>query len=135
PAFDRSLDEIGSEECKRDRHVDLADAAALAFGDVFDVQACVIDKLLEPTTPTRDRGDEGCAGLRADRTSVLGLDGIRHEYLPPPFRQWLMPRDVKGEVTRCAAFASLRLDELDDQLTRLDFHARNVGVDEASISN
>jgi hypothetical protein len=40
---------------------------------------------------------------------------------------------VKGEVTLCAAFMSLRLDELDDHFTRPDLDARNVGVDEVSI--
>jgi hypothetical protein len=29
PSFDRRLDEVGREEGKRDRHVDLADAAAV----------------------------------------------------------------------------------------------------------
>ena len=33
--FDGGLDEIGCEEGERDRHVDLADAAALALGDAF----------------------------------------------------------------------------------------------------
>src|ERR1700745_89930 len=33
----RRLDEIGREERKRDRHIDLADAAPLAFGNCFGV--------------------------------------------------------------------------------------------------
>src|SRR6266545_3823345 len=99
PPFDRSFDEIGSEECERDRHADLAVAASLALGDAFDSDACVIDNLLKPAASPRDRGNQGCASLGADRTSVLGFNGIRHEYLPPPFRRRLVPRDVKGEVT------------------------------------
>jgi hypothetical protein len=108
-------------------------AALLSPSDAFDSNACIIDKLLEPATPARDRGDQGGAGLRADRTSVSGFNGIRDEDLPPPFRRRLSPRDVKGEVTLCAAFMSLRLDELDDHFTRPDLDARNVGVDEVSI--
>ena len=38
PAFDRRLDQIGRDECKRDRHVDLADAVALARRDAFRIR-------------------------------------------------------------------------------------------------
>jgi hypothetical protein len=38
-AFESGFDEIGGEECERDRHVDLADAVALALGDAFDSSA------------------------------------------------------------------------------------------------
>jgi hypothetical protein len=49
------LDEIGGEECERDRHVDLSDAAPLALGNAFDSDACVVDKLLESAAPPRSR--------------------------------------------------------------------------------
>src|SRR5262245_36788265 len=86
PALNRGLDEIGSEECKWDRHADFSDAAPLAPSDAFSRDAFVIDNLLEPAGPACDRGDRGGASLGTYRTRILGLDGIRQEYLPPPFR-------------------------------------------------
>ena len=35
--FDRRLDQIGCEKGERDRHVDLAEAALLARGDLLDI--------------------------------------------------------------------------------------------------
>src|SRR5262245_10621975 len=135
PAFNSRLHKIGRQESQRYCHIDLTQAAVLSPSDALDSDVCVLDKLLEPVAPARDRDDQGCASLGADRTSVLGFNGIRQEYLPPSFRWWLVPRDMKGEVTLCAAFASLRLDELDDQLARPDLDARNVGVGKVSIVN
>src|SRR5262245_22702994 len=132
PAFDGGLHKIWRQEGQRYRHIDLTQAAPLSLSDAFDGDGCIIDKLLEPMAPTRDRGDQGGASLGADRTSILGFNDIRHEYLPRPFRWWFAPRNVK-EVTLRAAFASLRLGELDDDLTRPALDARNVGVDAASI--
>jgi hypothetical protein len=37
PALDGRFDEIGREECERDRHVDLADTASLSLRDTFQV--------------------------------------------------------------------------------------------------
>src|SRR5262245_1522154 len=108
PTFDSGLHKIGRQKGQRYRHIDLTYAALLSLSDAFDGDACVVDKLLEPAAPPRDRGDQGSASLSADRTSILGLNGIRHEYLPPLFRRRLVPRDVKGEVTLWAAFASAR---------------------------
>src|SRR5262245_12358233 len=75
PALDRSLDEIRSEECEGDGHVDLADAASLALGDAFDGGACVIDKFLEPAAPARDRGDQGGASLGAEHRDTRAYLG------------------------------------------------------------
>src|SRR5262245_14965915 len=71
----------------------------------------------------------------ADRASALGLNMIGQENLPPPPRWPLVPRDVKGEVTLREALASLRLHDLDDQLTRPDLDAHNESADEVSIIN
>jgi hypothetical protein len=38
----RRFDEIGREERKRDRHIDLADAALLAFGNSFGVAVTLV---------------------------------------------------------------------------------------------
>src|SRR5260370_6560468 len=63
--------EIGRQEGKRDRHVDLANAAPLALGDAFRLFVRVGQKFVEPTAPSRNRCDQERAGLRAYRTSVL----------------------------------------------------------------
>src|SRR5262245_1573744 len=77
PAFDSGFHKIGRQEGQRYRHIDLTQAALLSTSYAFDSDACIIDKLLEPAAPPRDRGDQGGAGLRADRASVLGFNGIR----------------------------------------------------------
>ena len=135
PAFNSRLHKIGRQESQRYCHIDLTQAAVLSPSDALDSDVCVLDKLLEPVAPARDRDDQGCASLGADRTSVSGFNCIRDEDVPSSFRRWLLPRDVKGEVTLCAAFAALRLDELDDHLTRKDLDARYVGLDNVSIIN
>ena len=68
-----------------------------------------------------------CSAVNNER---LGFNGIRQENLPPPFRRRLVPWDMKSEVTLRARFCVLALDELDDQVTRPDLDARNVGIDD-----
>jgi len=67
-SFDRSLDEIGREEGKRDRHVDLADAAAVSRRDARRVCRRVRDELIEPAAPAGNRGADrtGSARVRTD---------------------------------------------------------------------
>jgi hypothetical protein len=55
PSFDRRLDEVGREEGKRDRHVDLADAAALARRDACRICRGVGDELIEPAAAAGNR--------------------------------------------------------------------------------
>ena len=55
PSFDRRLDEIGREEGERDRHVDLADAAAIARRDAFRIRRRVGDELIEPAASAGNR--------------------------------------------------------------------------------
>jgi hypothetical protein len=57
PSFDRRLDEVGREEGKRDRHVDLADAAAVSRRDAFRIRSRIGDEFIEPTTPAGNRCD------------------------------------------------------------------------------
>ena len=45
----RRFDEIGREERERDRHIDLADAAPLAFRNSFGRGSDVSGKFIEPT--------------------------------------------------------------------------------------
>ena len=58
PTLDGCFDEIGREECERDRHVDLPGAAAYSPRDRFDVCGWVSCKLIEPTAAPGNR----CAG-------------------------------------------------------------------------
>ena len=52
--FDRRFDQIGCQKGKRDRHVDLADAAFLARGDLFDISHGAGDDFIEPGPTTGD---------------------------------------------------------------------------------
>jgi hypothetical protein len=63
PPFDRSLDETGCEEGKRDRHVDVALAALLTCRDLSHIGDFARYDLVEPAVPSRDRIDETGAAL------------------------------------------------------------------------
>ena len=56
-SFDRSLDEVGGEEGKRDCHIDLANAAAVSRCDAFRTRSRIGDEFIEPTTPAGNRCD------------------------------------------------------------------------------
>ena len=64
PARDSCFDEIGREEGKRDRHVHLADAAALTLRNGFRVCCRIRGKLSEPTTSPGNRCDQCGARFR-----------------------------------------------------------------------
>jgi hypothetical protein len=55
PPLDGGLDEVGSEERQRDRHVYLSHAAALARGDALGVRASILHQFIEPTPPPCNR--------------------------------------------------------------------------------
>jgi hypothetical protein len=76
-ALDRSLHEIGREECERDRLVDLPRAAALGLGDAFSCYFWIRDQLIEPTTPARDGGYQGGAGLGPDGLRISGQQSCK----------------------------------------------------------
>jgi hypothetical protein len=71
PSRDGRFHEIGRQEGKRDRHVDLPNAAPLALGDAFRIWVRVGKKFVEPAAAARNRCDQERAGLPADRTNVL----------------------------------------------------------------
>jgi hypothetical protein len=56
-SFDRSLDEVGREEGKRDCHIDLADAAAVSRRDAFRLRSRIGDEFIEPAAAAGNRGD------------------------------------------------------------------------------
>ena len=63
--FDCSLDDVGCEECERDRHVDLPCAAALAHRDTFGFDSRVGHDLVEPTATLRNRCNQQRAVLES----------------------------------------------------------------------
>src|SRR6266446_4963246 len=84
PPRDGRFHEIGRQEGKRDRHVDLANAAPLALGNAFRICGRVGKKFVEPAASARNRCDQERAGLRAYRTSVLRWKPRGQKDLPAP---------------------------------------------------
>jgi hypothetical protein len=62
-SLDGRFDEIGRQERQRDRHVDLADAAPLAFCNATRIRGCIAQKFGEPAPTSRGRGDQKRARL------------------------------------------------------------------------
>jgi hypothetical protein len=62
PPRDGRVHEIGRQEGKRDRHVDLANAAPLALGDAFRMCGRVGKKFVKPAAPSRNRCDQVLCG-------------------------------------------------------------------------
>jgi hypothetical protein len=71
-----SLDQLRREKRKRDRHIDLPNAALFACRDLLDAGDASDHDLIKPAPATRDRGDECSPGLGTDRSTVLGRDGF-----------------------------------------------------------
>ncbi len=84
PPRDGRFHEIGRQEGKRDRHVDLPNAAPLALGDAFGICVRVGKKFVEPAAASRNRCNQERAGLGADRTSVLLWKPRGQKNLPAP---------------------------------------------------
>src|ERR1700704_5888105 len=84
PPRDGRFHEIGRQKGKRDRHIDLPNAAPLALGDAFRICVRVGKKFVEPAAASRNRCDQERAGLRAYRTSVLRWKPRGQKNLPAP---------------------------------------------------
>jgi hypothetical protein len=84
PPRDGRFHEIGRQEGKRDRHVDLPNAAPLALGNAFRICVRVGKKFVEPMAASRNRCDQERAGLRAYLTSVLRWNPRGQKDLPAP---------------------------------------------------
>jgi hypothetical protein len=84
PPRDGRFHEIGRQEGKRDRHVDLPNAAPLALSDAFRICVGVGKKFVEPAAASRNRCHQERAGLRAYRTSVLRWKPRGQKNLPTP---------------------------------------------------
>ena len=79
-ARDSCFDEIGREEGKRDRHIHLADAAALTLRNGFRGCRRIRGKLGEPTTSPDNRRDQCGARFRPDRTGAFRAPRVKDEY-------------------------------------------------------
>ncbi len=136
--FDGGLDEIGRKEGERDRHVDLADAAASRASRCFrrSPLASAISSLsqrrpraIDATKVARVSDRIGRASLRSGRSRAGESHGAA-----------LMVSCATGHEACLSPSLALTIDllrwcKLDDQLLRLDLDARNVGVDEAPVVN
>src|SRR5262245_32773631 len=122
-SFNRSLDQIGREESKRDRHVDLANAAAIARRNARRVCRRVRDELTGPAAPAGNRGDQKSAVLGTHCAGVLRARRLGHEYLTASFEWRLVPRYLQHIVAsrlpgadssrlRSSAISRLRLPSL-----------------------
>ena len=81
---DSGPDQIGRQEGERDGHVDLAYTAPFSLRDAFRICVCASDKFIKPVAAAGNRCNQGRAGLRPYRTSVLRRDPHRRKNLPPP---------------------------------------------------
>src|SRR4051794_30052728 len=54
-SIDCGLDEVGREECERDRHVQPLHAAALTSGDAFGIRSRIGNEFVQPTAPPCNR--------------------------------------------------------------------------------
>src|SRR6516164_4631858 len=102
--FDGRFDQIGCEEGQRDRHIDLADAAFFARGDLFDISHGARDDFIEPAPATSDRRDELGAGLRTNRASILRCCEFWHDDLAPPFRRCRPLAFQRSRDSRCPLY-------------------------------
>ena len=69
-SVERRLKEGGREERERDRHVDLARAAAFSLSDRLGTCLRIDGELIKPAMPPGDGLDEGVASLGADGTRI-----------------------------------------------------------------
>ena len=76
-ALDGGLDQGGSDEGHRDRHVDMTVAAFVTRGDLLNPLHTARDDLVQPVSATRDGLDQCCASFGLDRAYFPPRDGWR----------------------------------------------------------
>ena len=134
---DCGLDEIGGEEGKRDRHVDLPCAAALAHCDTLGFDSRVGHDLVEPAATLRNRCNQQRAVFRADGSDILGAPSFRYENFPAASRRCLSPWDFEHVM---AVLLSLRIRgfgscEFDEDLIWVDLRPDDMFVNENCVCN
>src|SRR5258708_31181534 len=140
---------MGREKGERDRHVDLADAALFACGDLLDIGHGAGNDFVEPAPGAGDGRDERGAGLRADGAGILRRSGFWHDDLTPPLRWCLSPGNNMENRTvgvllagfmvwwrpvfSSASLFVFRRLQFDRQLVGLDDDADDMSADEVAI--
>jgi hypothetical protein len=91
--FHSCFDEIGREECQRDGHIDLPNAALLASAKIYDRGDPTRDYIVEPLTTSRDRADQARPALELLRTDVASQCIMREQDLAGPSGGWFLSRN------------------------------------------
>src|SRR5262245_23439834 len=131
---DCGFDKSGRKESQRYRHVDLTHAASSTVGDAAGRGGGIIDELLEPPAPLRDRGNQRPSRLRANGTPVLRRWVGRQKNFALPCGWCLGPRNVEHVCAFwLAAVGSGSLVQFDDQLPKPNLDPRDVGIDKAAV--
>src|SRR5215471_147658 len=134
PSLDGCLHEFGRQERKRDRHIDLSNAAFVPRSDLLDTGDGAADDLIKPTSATRDRCNERRAGLGANGSKIVWRHRYRCDDLVPSLHRGLFPWDAQNKsiiVHRIARVAGFCL-ELNRQLLCLQLDSDDVVADEVS---
>jgi hypothetical protein len=136
--LDCSLHEFGREECERDCHIDLSNAAFVARSNLLDTGDGAGNDLIKPTPAARNCRDERGAGLGAYRSTVVWGGGGRHDDFASPLHWRLFPRDAHDGsriIHGAGRTAGCRCLQLDDQLICFDLDANDMVADEVSVGN
>ena len=131
-SLDGGLHEFRREECERDRHIDLSNAAFFARSDLIDTDDRASNDLIKPATTARDRCNKCGAGFGADRSTILGRHGSWHDDFASPFHWRLLPWNAQNKliiVHRVGRIDGCLCLELDHQLVRPNVDADDVVAD------
>src|ERR1700704_804860 len=132
--IDRGFDEIGRKESQRYRHVDLTGAASSAVGDVLGRGRRILDQLLEPTAPLRNRSNQCRFRLRPDGPRTLLRWVSRQKNFATPCWWCLAPRNVERVCAfRLAAVCCVGLVQSDDQSIRPNLDPLHIDLDKAAV--
>jgi hypothetical protein len=82
--FDRCLHELRSQERKRERQIDLAHGASLAFRQLIGVGNRTSYDFIEPAASARDGADKTSASFGALRPQIVSEFPVRQEDFAGP---------------------------------------------------
>jgi hypothetical protein len=96
--FDRCLDQVGREEGKRDRHVDMPRAALLPDADFLDGRYSAGDHIVEPLAAFGNGAHQACASLELLRLDVPPRCIMGQQDPARSFRWRLLPGDRERPI-------------------------------------
>jgi hypothetical protein len=126
-----ALTRSGARKASENRHVDLADAAALLSGDAGRASGPIGDEAVEPAAPAGNCRHQGGAGLGPDRTGMLGRHVAGQKKLAAARCRRLAPGDLQHPLP--CPLRHLFLGKPDEQLFGLDLNAPDMGLDETEV--